>query len=78
MLIWLFFWKLWLMWLVIFALLMAAVSIYYYFRVIIAMYFKAGNPELVAPITLGDKVALLFTCALILLIGVAPQLFLNV
>ena len=47
-------------------------------RVIIAMYFKAGNPELVAPITLGDKVALLFTCALILLIGVAPQLFLNV
>ncbi len=67
-----------LMWLVIFALLMAAVSIYYYFRVIIAMYFKAGNPELVAPITLGDKVALLFTCALILLIGVAPQLFLNV
>jgi NADH-quinone oxidoreductase subunit N len=67
-----------LMWLVIFALLMAAVSIYYYFRVIIAMYFKPGNPELVAPITLGDKVALLFTCALILLIGVAPQLFLNV
>ena len=36
------------------------------------------TPELVAPITLGDKVALLFTCALILLKGVAPQLFLNV
>src|SRR3954471_766209 len=29
-----------LMWLVIFALLMAAISVYYYFRVIIAIYFK--------------------------------------
>ena len=33
-----------LLWLVIFALLMAAISVYYYFRVIIAMYFKPGYP----------------------------------
>ncbi len=31
------------LWLVIFAVLMAAVSVYYYFRVIQAMYFKEGN-----------------------------------
>lgn len=66
-----------LLWLVIFALLMAAISIYYYFRVIIAMYFKQGNPEIASPITAGDRAVLILTCALVILLGVAPQLFLN-
>ncbi|MBX2905162.1 MAG: NADH-quinone oxidoreductase subunit N [Taibaiella sp.] len=66
-----------LMWLVIFALLMAAISIYYYFRVIIAMYFKPGTPEIASPVTAGDRTLLIITCALVILLGVAPQLFLN-
>jgi NADH-quinone oxidoreductase subunit N len=66
-----------LLWLVIFALLMAAISVYYYFRVIIAMYFKQGTPEMQTEITLTDKLLLGITCAVILLIGIAPQLFLN-
>jgi NADH-quinone oxidoreductase subunit N len=66
-----------LMWLVIFALLMAAISVFYYFRVIIAMYFKSGNPEMSSPLTAGDKVMLAITAVLVILIGVAPQLFLN-
>ncbi len=66
-----------LMWLVIFALLMAAISVYYYFRVIIAMYFKPGTPEISSPITGGDKLMLIITCALVILLGIAPQLFLN-
>jgi len=66
-----------LMWLVIFALLMAAISVYYYFRVIIAMYFKTGTPELNSEVTIEDKVMLVITCLLVLLIGVCPQLFLN-
>lgn len=66
-----------LMWLVIFALLMAAISVFYYFRVIIAMYFKPGNPEMSSTLTMGDKVMLVVTAALVILIGVAPQLFLN-
>lgn len=66
-----------LMWLVIFALLMAAISVYYYFRVIIAMYFKTGTPEMNSPVTTGDKLMLIITCALVLLLGIAPQLFLN-
>ena len=65
-----------LMWLVIFALLMAAISVYYYFRVIIAMYFKQGNAELSSPVTAGDKFMLILTCLLVILLGVAPQLFL--
>ncbi len=66
-----------LMWLVIFALLMAAISVYYYFRVIIAMYFKPGTPEMNSPVTSGDKLMLVITCILVLLLGIFPQLFLN-
>lgn len=66
-----------LMWLVIFGLLMAAISAYYYFRVIIAMYFKTGTPELYQEVTARDKVLLGFTCVLVVLLGVAPQLFVS-
>jgi len=64
------------MWLVIFALLMAAVSAYYYFRVIIAMYFKPGVPEFQSEITGFDKFLLGITCGIVILIGVMPQWFL--
>ncbi len=66
-----------LMWLVIFALLMAAISVYYYFRVIIAMYFKQGTPEMNSPVTDWDKAMLIVTCLLVILLGVVPQLFIN-
>ena len=66
-----------LLWLVIFALLMAAISVYYYFRVIIAMYFKPGTPELTSQVTMGDKLMLIVTCIIVLLLGILPQLFLN-
>ncbi len=65
-----------LLWLVIFGLLMAAIGVYYYFRVIIAMYFKQGNPELNSSVTIIDKVLLVITCIIVILIGVVPQLFL--
>ena len=66
-----------LMWLVIFALLMASISVYYYFRVIIAMYFKQGSPEMNSEVTPQDKLMLIITCALVILLGVVPQIFLN-
>lgn len=66
-----------LLWLVIFALLMAAISAYYYFRVIIAMYFKQGTPQLSNELAPADKWLLGLTCILIILLGVAPQLFLG-
>lgn len=66
-----------LMWLVIFALLMAAVSVYYYFRVIMAMYFKTGTPEMNSSVSDADRVMLVITCAIVILLGIAPQLFLT-
>lgn len=66
-----------LLWLVIFALLMAAISVYYYFRVIIAMYFKQGDAELNVQIQSADKLLLGITCAIVILLGIAPHLFLG-
>jgi NADH-quinone oxidoreductase subunit N len=65
------------MWLVIFALLMAAISVYYYFKVIIAMYFKTGNAELQTEVSGYDKFMLGITCLLVIAIGVVPQMLLN-
>ena len=64
------------MWLIIFALIMAAVSAYYYFRLIMAMYFKQGTPELTSDVTGYDKLMLGISCGLVILIGIVPQLFL--
>ncbi len=61
-------------WLVIFAVLMAAVSVYYYFRVIQAMYFKEGN----ATISAGPvfRATLVIVAALLILLGTFPQVLL--
>ena len=63
-------------WLVIFAVLMAAVSVYYYFRVIQAMYFKEGDAEPVE-VSPAFKWVLVFVTALVILLGIFPNLILN-
>ncbi|MGC4233020.1 MAG: NADH-quinone oxidoreductase subunit N [Niabella sp.] len=64
------------LWLVIFAVIMAAVSAYYYFRVIQAMYFKDGPAQSV-PATPLEKYTLVFICILIVLLGIFPNAFLS-
>jgi NADH-quinone oxidoreductase subunit N len=61
------------LWLVIFAVLMAVVSVYYYFRVIQAMYFKQGNGQAVE-VSSGFKVMLVLLAGIIILLGVFPNL----
>ncbi|HET9746393.1 MAG TPA: proton-conducting transporter membrane subunit, partial [Chitinophagaceae bacterium] len=61
------------LWLVIFAVLMAAVSVYYYFRVIQAMYFKEGEPQAME-ISPSFKWTITLVAALIIIIGVYPQI----
>lgn len=62
------------LWLAIFAVLMAAVGVYYYFRVIRSMYFKSGNAELDMHFSLSEKILLLCNALLILILGLFPQL----
>ncbi|MEO6612421.1 MAG: NADH-quinone oxidoreductase subunit N [Chitinophagaceae bacterium] len=65
------------LWLVIFAVLMAAVSAYYYFRVIQAMYFKEGDARPAEPVSGAFRWTMLLLAVLVILIGVFPDLLLN-
>jgi len=60
-------------WLVIFAVLMAVVSIYYYFRVIQAMYFREGNGQIVE-VSAGFKWSLVVLAGIIILLGIFPNI----
>ncbi len=64
------------MWLVIAAVVFAAVSVYYYFKVIQAMYFKPGNAE-TEPVSAGFKWLLIIVSALIILLGIFPQILIG-
>ena len=64
------------LWLVILAVLMAAISVYYYFRVIQAMYFKEGEAQ-VMEVSPGFKWTIAIVAALVILLGVFPQLLFN-
>ncbi|HVM88959.1 MAG TPA: NADH-quinone oxidoreductase subunit N [Puia sp.] len=59
-------------WLVIFAVLCAAVSVYYYFRVIQAMYFKEGERQEIEA-SPAFKSLLVIVAVTIVLIGIFPQ-----
>jgi NADH-quinone oxidoreductase subunit N len=62
-------------WLVVFAVLMAAVSVYYYFRVIQAMYFKEGDAAKLET-SKAFNYTLLILAALVILLGLFPNLLL--
>ena len=61
------------LWLVIFAVLMAAVSVYYYFRLIQAMYFKQGEAQAMM-ISGGFKFILVSVAAVTIILGLFPNL----
>ncbi|WP_132056093.1 NADH-quinone oxidoreductase subunit N [Pseudocnuella soli] len=60
-------------WLVVFAVLMAAVSVYYYFRLIQAMYFRESNQTLALDITPGFRYTLIGVAAVTIILGVFPN-----
>jgi NADH-quinone oxidoreductase subunit N len=64
------------LWLVIAAVIFAAISAYYYFRIIQAMYFRevAKEEENVTFVTSSFKLLLIVCCILIIVIGIYPEL----
>ncbi|MEO6134739.1 MAG: NADH-quinone oxidoreductase subunit N, partial [Ginsengibacter sp.] len=64
------------LWLVIFAVICAAISAFYYFRVIQAMYFKEATDDVNSVIDApqGFKFLLVFIAFLLILFGVIPGL----
>jgi NADH-quinone oxidoreductase subunit N len=64
------------LWLIVLAMLCAAVSVYYYFRVIQAMYFKQGEAQNVT-VSLPFKIVLAGMAALVIILGINPQIILQ-
>ncbi len=63
-------------WLVIFAVLCAAISAYYYFKVIQAIYFKENNSTVNQDwdVTPAFKILLVITATLIIVLGIFPTI----
>ncbi|HSC53356.1 MAG TPA: NADH-quinone oxidoreductase subunit N [Phnomibacter sp.] len=61
------------LWLIILAMLCAAVSVYYYFKVIQAMYFKTGEHTAALPATASFRYTVLLAAAFVVFLGVLPQ-----
>jgi NADH-quinone oxidoreductase subunit N len=59
-------------WLVILAVVSSLISVYYYFRIISAMFVSDSSSEL-APITGSQKFALIASSGLVLLLGIFPE-----
>lgn len=67
-------------WMLIIAVLFAAVSAYYYFRIIQAMYFKPAQLESHVNeenISVGYKITLLAGCLAIIALGIYPELLIG-
>lgn len=62
-------------WLIVLALIFAAMSAYYYFRLIIAMYFKKGNEdETIEGLSTWEQVYYSVAAASLIIVGVAPDI----
>jgi NADH-quinone oxidoreductase subunit N len=66
-----------LLWLIIVAILMAAIGFYYYFRVIIAMYMREPSGDRVQVSSVASF-ALIFMAVLTFVLGIAPGLLSNI
>ncbi len=61
-------------WLLILAVLTSAVGVYYYLRVVIAMYFKEKQDESAIPVEFSNRFVIVATTVLTLAIGILPGL----
>lgn len=65
-------------WLVIIAVINAMIGIYYYFKVVIAMYMKESAGSQVIPVPLGYRWVLSIVSVLLFLFGIFPALIANI
>lgn len=62
---------------IVFAVLMAAVSVYYYFRVIRAMYFSTSSEKVQIETNTTEQFLLVLNAVLVVLLGLFPQIILG-
>lgn len=59
-------------WLLILAVVTSAIGVYYYFKVIIAMYFKSSSETEPVPFELSGKMVVILTSIITLALGIVP------
>lgn len=59
-------------WLLILAILTSAVGVYYYFKIIIAMYFKPASTSEEVPVELSNNAVIIITSIITIALGVVP------
>jgi len=62
---------------IVFAVLMAAVSVYYYFRVLRAMFFATTEQKTLFEVNSTEQFLLIVNAALVILLGIFPQFVLG-
>jgi NADH-quinone oxidoreductase subunit N len=65
-------------WLIIVAILTSAVGAYYYFKVIIAMYFKSAETETEVPVETSHTVLLVLTTIFTIALGLMPKFVIEI
>jgi NADH-quinone oxidoreductase subunit N len=65
-------------WLIIVAILTSAVGAYYYFKVIIAMYFKPAETETEVPVETSHTVLLVLTTIFTIALGIMPKFVIEI
>ena len=65
-------------WLVALGILASLVGVYYYFKIIIAMYFKKADNETPIVATMQHQALLFVTAVIILVLGLLPDLILSI
>jgi NADH-quinone oxidoreductase subunit N len=65
-------------WLVILGIIGSLIGVYYYFRVIIAMYFKEANEEAGVEPSKQHQLVMFVTAVIIIVLGLLPDLILGI
>lgn len=64
-------------WLAILGVLSSAISVYFYLRIVVLMYFKSSEDEFVFEPSNNAMLAIIFSVLLVILLGVFPGTFLD-
>ncbi len=64
-------------WLAILGVISSAISVYFYLRIVVLMYFKSSESEIVIEDSRNSMLAIIFSVLVIILLGVFPGTFLD-
>ena len=64
-------------WLAILGVISSAISVYFYLRIVVLMYFKSSDTEIVIEDSRNSMIAIIFSVLVIILLGVFPGTFID-